>query len=133
LKSYHEIFNNPARDCINVLLQVSPQEKRTLELDLETEEAMQSAPNLQSIFLDILCSTTAGHLPFSETEDRCAETATSAHSLEPIFKQPQQNTSKKITMLLSGQTFQGQTEAHSNVPDNSSPHADADLIHSQIA
>lgn len=53
------------------------------------------------------------------------------HSWEHIFRQPRQNTSKEIAILLSGQTSHGQTEAHNNVPYNSTPNADAeaDLLH----
>jgi hypothetical protein len=42
---------------------------------------MQSALDIQSTFLDMLCSTTAGHLPQSALELRHAETTTSASQL----------------------------------------------------
>jgi hypothetical protein len=63
----HEIFNSPGRDCVNLLLQVSAQEK-IHQLDKATEEVMQSALHVQSTFLDMLLSTTAGYLPHSMLE-----------------------------------------------------------------
>lgn len=94
--SCHEIFDSPGRDCINVLLQVSPQEK-IYQSDPATEEAMQSALHFQSTSLSISCSTTAGHLPHCALELHCAETTTSALQLEaqlqavPIEKFPDNN------------------------------------------
>jgi hypothetical protein len=43
---------------------------------------MQSALHVQPTFLDMSCSTTAGHLPHSALELRHAETTTSASQLE---------------------------------------------------
>jgi ferredoxin len=82
LKSCHEIFDSPKRDCVYLLVQVSPQEKNPSELDPATEEAMQSALHVQFTFLDMSCSTTVGHLPHSALELRRAETTTSASQLE---------------------------------------------------
>jgi hypothetical protein len=42
LNSCHEIFDGAGRDCIDILLQVSPQEKNLSDLDPAKEEAMQS-------------------------------------------------------------------------------------------
>jgi hypothetical protein len=48
---------------------------------------MQSAPNFQSMFLDMLCSSSAGYLPpFSEVEGRHAEAVTSASKLEAYLQ-----------------------------------------------
>jgi hypothetical protein len=62
-KYCHESFDSPGKDCINVLLQMSPTGKNSLEFDLITDEAMQSAIDIQSVFLGMFCSTTARHLP----------------------------------------------------------------------
>jgi hypothetical protein len=56
--------------------------KNPTELDLVIGEAMQSVPNIQSTFLDMSCSTTAGHLPHSMLEFCYAETTTPASQLE---------------------------------------------------
>jgi hypothetical protein len=53
-----------------------------LELELLTEEAMQSAINIQSSFLDVSHLTTAGHLPHSVLKLHHAETTTSASQVE---------------------------------------------------
>jgi hypothetical protein len=61
----------PRRACINVLLQVSPQEEILLKIRLVTEGAMKLAIYLQSIFLDKSRSATAEHtrMPHSELEE----------------------------------------------------------------
>jgi hypothetical protein len=67
-----------------MLFQAFPQEKILPETDPVTEEAMQSALDVQSPFLNTCMShsTTAGHLPHSLLELCCAETTTSASHLE---------------------------------------------------
>jgi hypothetical protein len=65
---------------------MSPQEKNPLELVPATKEDMQSALRVQSTFLDMLLSTTAGHLPHSALELLHAETTTSASWLEAHFQ-----------------------------------------------
>jgi hypothetical protein len=67
-------------DCINALPQVSPQEKHPLELDLVTEETMQSALDIQSTFLDMSRSVTARHLPHTAMDISHAEITTLPHS-----------------------------------------------------
>lgn len=52
LKSYHEIFDSPGRDCLDVLLHVSQQERPA------TEEAL----HVQSTFLAMLRSAIARHV-----------------------------------------------------------------------
>lgn len=52
------------------------------ELDLVAWEAMQSALEVQSTFLDILRLTTAGYLPHTALELRRAEATISASQLE---------------------------------------------------
>jgi hypothetical protein len=52
LKSCHENLDCPGRDCIDIL-QVSPQEKNPSQVDPATEEAMQSALDVQFTFLDM--------------------------------------------------------------------------------
>jgi hypothetical protein len=56
------------------------------ELDPVSKEVMQSALNIQSKFLDILCSTTPRHLPHCVLELRHAETTTSASQLEEYLQ-----------------------------------------------
>jgi hypothetical protein len=56
--------------------------KNPSELAPATGVAMQSALHVQSTFLDISRSTTAGHLPHSALDLRSAETTTSASQLE---------------------------------------------------
>jgi ABC-type amino acid transport system permease subunit len=85
-----------------VRLQLSPRENKPLELDVETEEAMQCAPNLQSIFLHISCSTTAGHLRHGL---RRAETAVSASQLDAHRQAAPAEHFKKITIYRSAQIF----------------------------
>jgi hypothetical protein len=64
-------------DCINALLQVSP-----LELDLLIEEAMHSALDIQSTFLDMSHSITTRHHPHTAMDLSHAEITTSASQLE---------------------------------------------------
>jgi hypothetical protein len=59
-----------------------PTGKNPSESDLVTMESMQSALNIQSSFLDMLHSTTAGHLPQSAQELCHAETTTSVSQLQ---------------------------------------------------
>jgi hypothetical protein len=53
-----------------------------VELDLATKEAMESAIHIQSTFLDMSHSTTAGRLPHSVLELHSAEITTPASLLE---------------------------------------------------
>jgi hypothetical protein len=46
LKFFLEVLDRPGRDCINMPLQVFPQEKKPSGIDPRTEEAMQSALNV---------------------------------------------------------------------------------------
>jgi hypothetical protein len=57
-------------------------------LDPATEEAMQSALHVQSTFLDMSCSTTAGHLPHSALELRRASQL-EAHLHAPVEQFPE--------------------------------------------
>jgi hypothetical protein len=59
----------PRGFCIDVLLQVSPQKEKLLELHSVTEEVMKLAIDLQSIFFDESHSTTTEHIPHRELED----------------------------------------------------------------
>jgi hypothetical protein len=67
---------------MNMLLPVFPHERNPSELDLATEEAIQSALNVQSTFPSMSRSTTAGHLPHSALELHHAKTTTSVSQLE---------------------------------------------------
>jgi hypothetical protein len=64
---------------MNMLIQVSPRGKNQSELDLATKETMQSALDVQSTFLDMSHSTTAGHLHIA-LELRPAKTTPLPHS-----------------------------------------------------
>jgi hypothetical protein len=81
LKSCHEIFDNPGRYCINMLIQVSLQ-KQSKGVYLVTEKDIRSVHNIQSMFQHMLRSTTTGHLPHSALEFCCTETIISASQLE---------------------------------------------------
>jgi hypothetical protein len=59
-----------------------PTERNPSEFVLATEEAMQSALDVQSTFLDMSRPTTADNLPHSALELRRAETTISASQLE---------------------------------------------------
>jgi hypothetical protein len=65
-----------------VLLQLSSQEKDLSELDPATVQAMQSALDVQSTFLDMSLSTTAEHHSHCVLEIRHTETTTSSSQLE---------------------------------------------------
>jgi hypothetical protein len=78
LKSCHEIFDSSGRDCVNLLLQVSPQ-KNIHRSWIRRPRRPCSRP---STFLDMSRSTTAGHLPHNVLELRRVETTTSASQLE---------------------------------------------------
>jgi hypothetical protein len=56
-------------DCIDVLLEVSLWERKS-QFDPKTEEAMQSALDVQSTSLETSRSTTAGHISHSCLELR---------------------------------------------------------------
>jgi hypothetical protein len=51
-------------------------------LDPKTKETMQLALVIQSTFLDVSCSATAGHLPHSVLEFYCVESTTYATQLK---------------------------------------------------
>jgi hypothetical protein len=65
-----------------VLLHVYAQEKDPSELDPTSEDAMKSALDVQSTFLDMSRSTTAGRLPHSALQFRRVETTSSASQPE---------------------------------------------------
>jgi hypothetical protein len=66
---------------------MSQQEKYPLEFDPVIEEAMQSALDIDSIFLDMSRSTTAGYLRHGVMELRRAKTISPAPK-KLILKQP---------------------------------------------
>jgi len=65
---------------------------------------MKSAIHFQFTFLDMLRSTTDGHLPHSDLELRRAETTTSIPQLEARLHAPRKKNLKKITTSLSNQS-----------------------------
>jgi hypothetical protein len=86
---------------------------------------VQSATDVQSTFLDMSRSTTAGHFPHSVLELHRAEAINSASQREAhLPAAPVKTVSRKSSSLT------GSRGAHDNIPDDSSPNADAeaDLI-----
>ncbi|KDQ77205.1 hypothetical protein L798_05826 [Zootermopsis nevadensis] len=100
MQSCLEIFDSPRRDCVNVLPQGSPQDKNPSASDPVTEEAMKSALHVQSTFLDVSSSTTAGRLAHSALE------------LCPTARGTSSNSFKKITIFFSSQPVRKETGAH---------------------
>jgi hypothetical protein len=75
-----------------------------LELDLVTEEAMQSAPDIHLTLLDMLHSSTGGHHPYSAQMLCHSETITSASQLEAHLQaapKPGRAVSRKLILLSS--------------------------------
>jgi hypothetical protein len=106
-------------ECINALLQVSPQEEHPLELDLVMEEAMHSALNIQSTFLDMLHSITARHHPRTAMDLSRAEIMTSSS--------PDRTVSRiMISLSLSGCRHEPMTISSMIKPKHAN--AKADLI-----
>lgn len=72
-KSCRKNSDNSGRDCIKVILQISPLGKNPSETDPATKKAMQSAFDVQSTFLDISLSTAPSHLTLSVPDLHCAD------------------------------------------------------------
>jgi hypothetical protein len=83
---------------------------------------MQSALDVQSTFLDMSLSDTAGYLPHIVLELRRAETTTSVSHLEAHIQAApaEQFPEKRIVEQSTCQI------AHDNVSDDSSPNPDAE-------
>jgi hypothetical protein len=86
---------------------------------------MQSAHDVQSTFLDVPHSISTGHLPHAVMGLRRAK-STSASLLEVHLQAAPVEQFAKITISLSSPLVGQGLETSDNVPNDSSPNADAE-------